>query len=286
MKLSTLFDPYGRTLSEDVRKGAKDVLESLEAFANAFTDIVSRGDGSEEDYLVKTGEVHDTISAVRQNLPEDNVSAVRKRWSTDRGMLEDSLADVQSMIEDDEDEDPDEDEDDGFDDELDMLGLGPTKKMSPEELDRTKKVHSLLRMVVLLHKRIFLDILKHSSPSISDSTFDKLPPLSHKLLLAMEDVVAALYAPQDVPTVHSSIAAIADSVYHLQPLILNEFIGSDGAEAVDALTKKMEQVSVSGKLTKGKDADVRKWFNTCFEQIAKLSQTIVISLNAESMSSS
>ena len=127
-----------------MKKGAKDVLESFDAFANAFTDIVTHGEASKEDYLVKTGEVHDTINAVRQNLSEDNVSAVRKRWSIDRRMLEDSLADVQSMIEDDEDadEDADEDEDEGFDDELDILGLGPTQKMSSEELDRTKKVRT------------------------------------------------------------------------------------------------------------------------------------------------
>ncbi len=142
---ATLFEPHGKTLSGEVRKCATDVLESLRAYSDAFTEIVNRGEGSGEDYLVKTGEVHDTIDAARRNLPEDNASAVRKRWSTDRGMVEDSLADVQSMIEDDE-ADADEleglDEDEEFDDELDALGLGPTKRLSPLELARVKKVNS------------------------------------------------------------------------------------------------------------------------------------------------
>ena len=58
-------------------------------------------------------------------------------------MVEESLADVQSMIEDDEsnvDEGLDVDED--FDDESYALGFGPTTKLSPLELARVKKVSS------------------------------------------------------------------------------------------------------------------------------------------------
>lgn len=146
---ATLFDAHGRTLSEDVKKGAKDVLDSTEAFSAAFTNIVEQGESAAEDYLIRTGTVHDVIDQVRRGLSEDNVAAVRRRWSEDRKMLEDSLAEVADMVESGGAGDDDGDEDDGFDDEWDELGLGSTKKMTPEELEHTKKV----RMNGLLGQR-------------------------------------------------------------------------------------------------------------------------------------
>lgn len=142
-------------------------------------------------------------------------------------------------------------------------------------------------MVVLLHKRIHLDLLKNISSTVPSSTIDKLPSQSHSLLLTIEEVVAVLYAPQDVTSVQSSIVALAESVGQLRSVILDEFIQvghtkANTTEAIDALTKAVGEASISGKSARGKETDVRKWFSTCFEQIAKLSQTIIASLDAES----
>ena len=92
-----------------------------------------------EDYLVRTGTVHDMVEKARRELPADNIAAVKKRWKADRGMLEDSLEEINAMVEDAGEGDDDVNEDD-LDDEWDELGFGSTKKMSDDELERTKKV--------------------------------------------------------------------------------------------------------------------------------------------------
>lgn len=142
---ATLFDSYGKTLSEDVRRGSQDVLESLKAFAFAFTSIIQQGEASDADYLVRTGAVHDSIDSARKKLPEDNLAAVRSRWAQDRAMLEDSLGEVGDMTEQGEEEEADEDFGDEFDGEWDELGLGSAKRLNPQELARTKQVCALER---------------------------------------------------------------------------------------------------------------------------------------------
>lgn len=128
-----------------MRQAAKDVLQSVQAYSQAFKDITERGDASAEDYLVRTGAVHDSVEQVRRDLPTDNLAAVRFLWAKDREMLEDSLSEVNDMIEDDGAGDDDFDDED---DEWDELGLGSSKKMSEAELERTKKVHPHLSLSV------------------------------------------------------------------------------------------------------------------------------------------
>lgn len=126
---ATLFGAHGLTLASDVRQVVAEVCIALSALART---LLEEG----EDYLVHTGMVHDLVDKAKRDLPADNQMAVKKRWVADRGMLEDSLQDVTSMLEDNDAVG----EGDDFDDELDELGLGSTKKMSELELERTKKV--------------------------------------------------------------------------------------------------------------------------------------------------
>ena len=106
----------------------------------------------------------------------------------------------------------------------------------------------------------------------------------------MEEVVAVLYAPQDVASVRASIIAIVNSITQLRLVIMKEIMGIEDVETgdVNTVTKKMEETSLSGQPVQGtsKEATSRKWFSSCFEQISKSSQTILLSLNAESRSTS
>ncbi|OBZ69180.1 hypothetical protein A0H81_10814 [Grifola frondosa] len=192
---ATLFDPHGATLATEVRLAAREVCESVRALASSFLE------NSGEGYLIRTGSVHEIVENARRELSVDNSAAVRRRLTLDREILEDALGEVSGMIEG-TDEVGDEGED-NFEDEWNELGLGSNKKMSEAELDRTKKIQPLVRFVALLQKRIVLDVLSSlpsrppSSAPIND-TLDSLPAHSHALVLAMEEVIASLYAPQDV----------------------------------------------------------------------------------------
>ncbi|EPS98520.1 hypothetical protein FOMPIDRAFT_1126249, partial [Fomitopsis schrenkii] len=251
---ATLFGAHGLTLASDVRQVVAEVCIALSALART---LLEEG----EDYLVHTGMVHDLVDKAKRDLPADNQMAVKKRWVADRGMLEDSLQDVTSMLEDNDAVG----EGDDFDDELDELGLGSTKKMSELELERTKKIQPLLRFTTLLHKRVQIDLLAKSPPEpTSNTTLDALPAHSHAILVAFEDVVATLYAPQNPASIASAISPLASSVEGLQAMITSMFpltISQTGTAA--------------GGAPSGSQRDVRKWFVTCFEQIQKLSRDLM-----------
>ncbi|PSR94111.1 hypothetical protein PHLCEN_2v4539 [Hermanssonia centrifuga] len=285
---ATLFESHGSTLAEHTRRAAKGVLESVRALAQSFKIITEQGEPSTEDYLVRTGAVHDSVEQARQDLPTDNLAAVRSRWTTDRAMLEDSLNEVVEMSEGNgEGEDEDEFDDDGDEDDWDELGLGTSKKMSEAELERTKKILPMFRMVAMMHKRIILDILKQSTPpkDASATSIDVLPGLSHTLLLACEELVAVLYAPQDSRAIRSAILSLAETVRKVKTSLLSTQLLPDIRPSADvgSLEKKMGQVSINNETPAKKERNVRAWFNTCFEQIEKLSQTIGSSLETNNV---
>lgn len=145
---ATLFEAHGATMARAVRGAAREVCEVVAGLAKTLGDFASGSGGKEKEYLVRTGAIHETVERIRKEVPEDNLSAVRRRWSVDKGMMQDSLEDVDGMLEDGE-EDEDEDEDEGFgDDEMNGLEeLGFTsKKLSKEEVERIKKVCVLISL--------------------------------------------------------------------------------------------------------------------------------------------
>ncbi|EMD38311.1 hypothetical protein CERSUDRAFT_104910 [Gelatoporia subvermispora B] len=283
---ATLFDAHGATLSTEVKTVARQVIDSLHSLSENF---VNQGG---EGYLVATGTVHDVVSQAQQSLSTDNVSAVKKRWAADRGMLDDVLSEVADMLENGApDEEEDEDEDD-FDDEWDELGLGAKKKMSDTELARTKKVQPLLRFTTMLHKRVLLDAFpwfSSQSPAISNLTLDPLPALSHDLLVNSEELAASLYAPQDLSNVTSSVTSLADAVAKLQSALLDSsMLPPPRPTSVEALVEGVSSMRVSSDgasekpKAQAKDRDIRGWFDTCFAQIDRLSKSLVEILASDS----
>ncbi|OCH93371.1 hypothetical protein OBBRIDRAFT_885514 [Obba rivulosa] len=273
-----LFDAHGATLSREVRTVAKEVIEALRCLSENF---VNQGG---QDYLVATGTVHDVVSQAQQSLSTDNISAVKKRWMSDRSMLDDVLDEVAYMIETHGAGD-EEDEDEGdLDDEWDELGLGAKKKMSEAELSRTKKVHPLLRFTTGLQKRVLLDIfprISSQSPPVSNATLDALPTHSHNLLINSEELTAALYAPQDLANISSAITSLAGAVSQLQSALLDgAMLPPPRTPDADALAEGVSSMRVSNDgatekpKTPTKDRDVRGWFDTCFMQIDRLSKSL------------
>ncbi|OSD08630.1 hypothetical protein PYCCODRAFT_39800 [Trametes coccinea BRFM310] len=273
---ATLFDLHGSTLSSYARRSAREICEAVISLAGTFVE------DSGEEYLVRTGTVHDLVEQARRELPADNLAAVKMRWKEDRGMLEDSSSDINAMVEDAADEGDgslDDNFDDEFDDEFDELGFGSTKKMSEVELERVKKVQPLVRFGTLLHKRVVPDVLSRVSMSqpTSDAliaALDALPARSHAVVLAMEELVAALYAPQKPTTLRSAVAAFADAMTQMHASALAEPLLPSDSE----ITNQMGALSLnSGAEAKGggeKAKDPRKWFDACLAQIEKSAKAI------------
>ncbi|KAJ7721695.1 hypothetical protein B0H14DRAFT_586330 [Mycena olivaceomarginata] len=146
--------------------------------------------------MVRTATVHSVLDRARA-CSSNNLLAVRKRWSEDAASLDDGFREVAEMVEEAESTEEDgEDGDEEFDDGWGDIGIGKSQKMNADELDRTKKVHGILRLAQLLHKRVLRDILSTSQEAPKNSILDALSSLSHELLSASDELVSTLYTPQ------------------------------------------------------------------------------------------
>ncbi|TBU65588.1 hypothetical protein BD310DRAFT_15783 [Dichomitus squalens] len=257
---ATLFHLYGTTLASETRLLASDVIEAVRSLTIMFVEDAGG------DYLVRTGAVHDMVEKARRELPADNIAAVRKRWRADRGMLEDSLEEINAMV-----EDAGEGEDD-MDDEWDELGFGSTKKMSGDELERTKKTQPLVRFITLFHKRVVPDVLGRLSnpppdPDALNQALDALPSLSKSVVVALEEVVAALYAPQRPAALAASISTLVSTIHAVHTSVIVDIL----LPPAD-LERAMGALSMDSSKGGGEKAakDPRKWFESCLAQIDKL----------------
>lgn len=124
------------------------------------------------------------------------------------------------------------------------------------------KLQTLIKLSNLLHKRILNDLLAQNSPNLDNTVLDGLSTHSSRLLVASDNLVTAMYAPQQ-----SSVIALhlGDYLKVLRPL-------------KDTLLRQQEQnvveqfasLSVSGQ---SEDKTVR-WFSLCFDQIEKSAEKL------------
>lgn len=142
-----LDDAHGLTLIKEFVSVAEGVIGSIKALLQTFLDVEATGSrGSTgkagDEYMVRTGKVHELIEKVRgaSGLSSSNIIAVRKRWARDHGPLHDGVKELSETIEESQSEDGGEDEDDDMDDGWGELGINSGKKMEQDELERAKKV--------------------------------------------------------------------------------------------------------------------------------------------------
>ena len=136
-------------------------------------------------------------------------------------------------------------------------------------------------MSTLIHKTIMLALLKDGcmySPDYGQRV-DSLLDISHSFLLAHEEVVATLYAPQKPEAFYEAVGELASSLRQAKSELL-EFRSilalALESQGISGLEKKMAAATISGGQSEPakKEKDVRKWFETCFEQVAKLCQGV------------
>jgi hypothetical protein len=137
-----LFAPdHGIALMREVTSTAEDVIESVRALLQTFlANETHNAKYSGNEYLVRTGAVHDRITKARApgGVSADNLASVRKKWKEDHVAMVDGLHELDEMIKNAQNsgnEDLDDD-DDGWDE----LGLQSSQKMDQTELERAKKV--------------------------------------------------------------------------------------------------------------------------------------------------
>ncbi|KAG2157101.1 hypothetical protein DEU56DRAFT_4495 [Suillus clintonianus] len=273
---------HGTTLIKEVQHEVTVILEALRAIVQTFLNLAARGpsiarSGSAgEEYLVRTGTLHDLITQARgpNGIPKDNISAICRRWKQDRGALEDGLREVSEMIDGAEGNESDDVDDDDDDDGWGELGLADSgAKMDKDELARAKNVHSVLRLTTLLHKRIFLDLLSFTpTPPPPSVALDALLLQSHALLAASDELVSSLYAPQNPATIRKESLALLGIVNALQMQLRIFFPDTASIE------QQLSALSIEGDKsasTPSKPTADKKWFDLCFDQVTKTSANLV-----------
>ncbi|KAG8981661.1 hypothetical protein FRB90_007097, partial [Tulasnella sp. 427] len=211
----------GKAIRKEFIWTAQEVIESIQGLVSG---LLPSTDGKEfitpDDYLRRVGSVHSVLDKVRGSLSADNASAVEKRWTQDSSSLDDALRECKEMMDDAEDDkDGDEDE---FDDEEDEWGdlMEGGGKMSAEELERTKKIYPLLRMIVLLHRKT-IKILRNSTNIDLDAALNR----SSGLVASFDDLIASLAPTQEPEVINSGIRSVLVWVKQVQTDVDMEKMG-------------------------------------------------------------
>ncbi|KAF8163300.1 hypothetical protein B0H34DRAFT_795026 [Crassisporium funariophilum] len=250
----------GATLLKDYEFVARNVIGAIESLTQTFlTNHASTSNTVKamEDYLVRTGGVHDLIDMARKPgaLPLTNREAVRKRWQQDHDSLVDGAEEIQEIC---ATVGPDELEADDFaDDGWDELGLASKQTLSAVELDRAEKVRSMVKLAVLLHKRVLRDVLSPGTHKEDNPFLDALGELSNELLAASDDLISSMYAPQQLMNIANYHQAFRDVVHNLCTTLLRP------------QNKGLEEQLKDMSLSTAADSKSSAWFATCFEQIDK-----------------
>jgi cyclin-D1-binding protein 1 len=127
-----------------------------------------------------------------------------------------------------------------------------------------------LRLTTLLHKRILLDLLNPSTspswPSTKNPLLDGLLLHSTSLLTSTDDLISTLYIPHNPTSIQTELTTFIDIIRALQSSLISAGFFTVGLEG------QLEQMSIQegdGKGKKKTGKDIKKWFDTCFEQIYK-----------------
>ncbi|KZV93368.1 hypothetical protein EXIGLDRAFT_768140 [Exidia glandulosa HHB12029] len=268
---------HGPALRTHARNLASDVLRAVQQLASSLDD-------QDEDLYVRTGAVHDAIDRARAQMPASELDAVRDVFKANQACLDDGIPEVQELME----EDGTSDEPDGWDELAEEFGddFAPSK-LTPEERQRVKdvsyysvhstalasdvsKMYPLLKIVVQLHKKVMTDHLVAKADAASAlpiAHLAALQPLSTQILMRFEDLVSALYGPQDTAAVDTALSAMLETARSLKPLL----IPSDGQD----LAAKVEQLDLNGTASvPAVESKSTRWFRLCFIQIDKIAQTL------------
>lgn len=133
----------------------------------------------------------------------------------------------------------------------------------------------MLRLINLLHRRILLDLLAPSS-TMSNYTLDILLAQSSANLAAYDDVIGTLYSPQVPASIPPAVTSLVTLIHSMGSTI----IGILPNRSADDLEAQVQSLAIGRTSTPetgkagGKMKDVRKWYETCFVQIGKMSSSI------------
>ncbi|KJA27217.1 hypothetical protein HYPSUDRAFT_63480 [Hypholoma sublateritium FD-334 SS-4] len=249
----------GSTLTQEYEKVARGVINAVRSLGITLTSSPETSTGSTEEYLVRTGEIHELIDSAKKTngLSLNNREAVCRIFAQDHESMKDAAEELQGICKPVDENSSDDDEEDDFDDGWAELGISSNPKLSPYELSVAEKVQSLVKLGLLLHKRIIKDILPSYVLVKENSSLDKLAVSSGKLVIAFDDLISSMYAPHQASNITTHLGLFQQVVRDFQTII--------SPPRSKTLEEQLGGLSVSDE--SGNKTTL--WFSTCFDQISK-----------------
>ncbi len=132
----------GLTVIQEYEKVARGVINAVRSLGITLASASDTSTGSTEEYLVRTGEVHELIDTAKKNnsLSLNNRDAVRGIFVRNHESLTDAAEELQEICKPVDDNGSDDEGEDGFDDGWEELGISSNDKLSSSELLVTEKV--------------------------------------------------------------------------------------------------------------------------------------------------
>jgi len=261
---------------------ARNILDAILSLSSTLLSLQSSSDLSSEDYLVRTGGVHDLIDEAKKpgRLSINNRDAVKRRWQQDHESLVDALEEVKELCTAREEGDVDDVADDGWDE----LGLEPSQPLTPDELERAEAVSrmpfqrsglkplqilALIKLTTLLHKRVIADVLTSGIPPLSDGCLDKLDKLSNDILVNSDDLISSLHPPQHLPTTKSAFSGLNETISSIYKILYPP-------QDAENLEQRLASVNLADQPAAASKS--RKWFETCSQQLDNARKKVVATL--------
>ncbi|KAJ2931407.1 hypothetical protein H1R20_g5765, partial [Candolleomyces eurysporus] len=232
---------HGATVLKELQSAARSVISAIQGLTETLLSDTTATKEPSDVYLSKVGEVHDAIDKLRSGTDElssNNVTAVRKIWTADQSSLSDALRELQEI--------PESGDDNDFDDGWDELGIdSSSNKLSPGELERLRKVESIVKLCNLMHKtvvkRVFSAPLQNAPVQQEiNSIVDILANDSPTLPAAVDDLIATVYSPQDKEE-------MLDQLHHLDGVIDRIKSHIDSLFALEPVGDLLKEATGTGK---------------------------------------
>lgn len=120
----------------------------------------------------------------------------------------------------------------------------------------------MVKLSNLLHQRVAKDILSKDGCDLQNANLDRLSDYSSRLLASSDNLISAMYAPQQPSVISSYLDDYLDVLQDIQ----NTLLPQHGEELDDQLAALVISSQPVNK--------VKKWLITCFEQIKRTGQKI------------
>ncbi|KAF9902316.1 hypothetical protein EC991_005027 [Linnemannia zychae] len=241
-------------------KGAVEGLHSGGSSSTSGAGAGSKQDGAKDGYLVKTGIVWEACE-IFEGASRSNRQAVAKKWGDMMSTMEDAIAEVQEMI-DSNDDKKDGDDGSGSDDEdsgneSDDSWNDEEDKLTEEEKQLSIRANALLKLTRLLFKKLQQRCLDTHPTTSSDITlkpsdlarmWDQLYDRARGIVALADEIATSLYGPQD-----------RDSI----------------VELLQELSRKNHDCLLVGRLFVRGQSEHEKWMDMCEGQAKKIIDTVL-----------